>query len=134
VRPRPSGVRYTGGHETAAAAIRGGYDVCERGGVGYRTGADPDRIALAHGDTAKMAQAFKQGAAAVDGVEVVFRTVEGATADGNVLGTPVEWGNLTAEAKRFPGRVGGALGKAGATWGEGRRREVNQHPRPAKSA
>ena len=46
------------------------------------------------------------------GVEIVLRKVDEVTsdeivkADGIVLGTPVEWGNLSAEAKRFLDRVG----------------------------
>jgi NAD(P)H dehydrogenase (quinone) len=88
------------------------------------------RILIAYhsrtGNTEKMAAAIREGAASVAGVEVVLRKVAEATADdivkadGIVLGTPVEWGNLSAEAKRFIDRVGEALGKAGATYGEGR--------------
>src|SRR5450432_1147010 len=81
------------------------------------------RILIAYhsrtGNTEKMAAAIREGAASVAGVEVVLRKVAEATsddivkADGIVLGTPVEWGNLSAEAKRFIDRVGEALGKAG---------------------
>ena len=88
------------------------------------------RILIAYhsrtGNTEKMAAAVREGAASVAGVEIVLRKVADATADdivkadGIVLGTPVEWGNLSAEAKRFLDRVGEALGKAGATYGEGR--------------
>jgi NAD(P)H dehydrogenase (quinone) len=88
------------------------------------------RILIAYhsrtGNTEKMAYAVREGAASVAGVEVVLRKVAEVTAedivkaDGIVLGTPVEWGNLSAEAKRFLDRVGEALGKAGATYGEGR--------------
>jgi NAD(P)H dehydrogenase (quinone) len=94
-------------------------------------GAAPTvRILIAYhsrtGNTEKMAAAVRDGAASVAGVEIVLRKVADATADdivkadGIVLGTPVEWGNLSAEAKRFLDRVGEALGKAGATYGEGR--------------
>ena len=41
-------------------------------------------------------------------------------ADGIVLGSPVEWGSLSVEAKGFLDRVGAVLGKAGPTLGEGR--------------
>ena len=88
------------------------------------------RILIAYhsrtGNTEKMAVAVREGAASVAGVEIVLRKVAEVTpddivkADGIVLGTPVEWGNLSAEAKRFIDRVGEALGKAGATYGEGR--------------
>ncbi len=94
-------------------------------------GAAPTvRILIAYhsrtGNTEKMAAAVREGAASVAGVEIVLRKVAEVTpddivkADGIVLGTPVEWGNLSAEAKRFIDRVGEALGKAGATYGEGR--------------
>jgi NAD(P)H dehydrogenase (quinone) len=78
------------------------------------------------GNTEKMAAAVKEGAASVPGVEIVLRKVDEVTsdeilkADGIILGTPVEWGSLSVEAKRFLDRVGEVLGKAGATYGEGR--------------
>src|SRR5450759_1663825 len=85
--------------------------------------ASPVRILIAYhsrtGNTEKMAAAVREGAASVAGVEIVLRKVAEVTsddivkADGIVLGTPVEWGNLSAEAKRFLDRVGEALGKAG---------------------
>lgn len=88
------------------------------------------RILIAYhsrtGNTEKMAAAVREGAASVAGVEIVLRKVAEVSADdivradGIVLGTPVEWGNLSAEAKRFIDRMGEALGKAGATYGEGR--------------
>jgi len=92
--------------------------------------ATPVRILIAYhsrtGNTEKMAAAVREGAASVTGVEIVLRKVDEVTsddivkADGIVLGTPVEWGNLSAEAKRFLDRVGEALGRAGTTYGEGR--------------
>ena len=92
--------------------------------------ASPVRILIAYhsrtGNTEKMAVAVREGAASVAGVEIVLRKVADVSADdivkadGIVLGTPVEWGNLSAETKRFIDRVGEALGKAGATYGEGR--------------
>jgi NAD(P)H dehydrogenase (quinone) len=59
-------------------------------------------------------------------VEIVLRKVADVSvddivkADGIVLGTPVEWGSLSAEAKSFLDRVGAVLGKAGSNYGEGR--------------
>ena len=78
------------------------------------------------GNTAKLAAAVREGAASVAGAEVLLRAVEEATtndivkSDGIVLGTPVHWGSLSAESKRFLDRVGEALGKASKTLGEGR--------------
>ena len=94
-------------------------------------GAAPTvRILIAYhsrtGNTEKMAAAVREGAASVAGVEIVLRKVAEVSADdiikadGIVLGTPVEWGNLSVEAKRFIDRVGEALGKVGAAYGEGR--------------
>ena len=94
-------------------------------------GAAPTvRILIAYhsrtGNTEKMAAAVREGAASVAGVEIVLRKVAEVSADdiikadGIVLGTPVEWGNLSVEAKRFIDRVGEVLGKAGPTYGEGR--------------
>ena len=92
--------------------------------------ASPVRILIAYhsrtGNTEKMAAAVREGAASVAGVEVVLRKTADVTADdiakadGIVLGTPVEWGSLSAEAKGFLDRVGQVLGKAGPTYGEGR--------------
>ena len=92
--------------------------------------ATPVRILIAYhsrtGNTEKMAAAVKEGAASVPGAEIVRRKVGEVTsdeilkADGIILGTPVEWGSLSVEAKRFLDRVGEVLGKAGATYGEGR--------------
>src|SRR5262245_37650332 len=85
--------------------------------------AAPVRILIAYhsrtGNTERMAVAVRDGAASVKEVEIVLRKVDEVTpddivkADGIVLGTPVEWGNLSSEAKRFLDRVGEALGKAG---------------------
>jgi NAD(P)H dehydrogenase (quinone) len=94
-------------------------------------GAAPTvRILIAYhsrtGNTEKMAAAVREGAASVTGVEIVLRKVADVTsddivkADGIIVGTPVEWGTLSTEAKSFLDRVGAALGKAGATYGEGR--------------
>jgi NAD(P)H dehydrogenase (quinone) len=92
--------------------------------------ASPVRILVAYysetGNTAKLAEAVGQGAAGVEGVVVMTRKVADVTdeeirsADGIVLGSPVQWGNLAAGAKRFLDRVGEVLGKSGKTYGEGR--------------
>jgi NAD(P)H dehydrogenase (quinone) len=92
----------------------------------------PVRILVAYhsqtGNTEKLAMAVRDGAASVPEVEVALRKVGQATAedivkaDGLAIGTPVHWGNLSAETKSFLDRVGAALGlgKKGATFGEGR--------------
>lgn len=92
--------------------------------------AAPVRILVAYhsdtGNTEKMAAAVRDGAASVAGTAIAMRKVgdvtdnEIRTADGIVLGTPVQWGNLSATAKRFLDRVAEVLGKAGKTYGEGR--------------
>jgi NAD(P)H dehydrogenase (quinone) len=92
--------------------------------------APPVRILVAYysetGNTAKMAEAVREGAASVDGAALTLRKVADVTddeiraADGIVLGSPVQWGNLSVGAKRFLDRVGEVLGKAGKTLGEGR--------------
>jgi len=92
--------------------------------------APPVRILVAYhsetGNTEKMAAGVWEGAASVEGAEVLLRKVTDVSAedivkaDGIILGTPVHWGNLSAESKRFLDRVGEALGKAGKTFGEGR--------------
>ena len=98
--------------------------------AGACSAAPPVRILIAYhsqtGNTGKLAAAVRDGAVSVTGVEVVLRAVEEARtddiskADGIVLGTPVHWGNLSAESKRFLDRVAEVLGKAGGTLGEGR--------------
>ena len=92
--------------------------------------APPARILVAYysetGNTEKMASSVREGAASVEGASVTLRKVADVTdeeirsADGIVLGSPVQWGNLSAGAKRFLDRVGEVLGKAGKTLGEGR--------------
>src|SRR5579872_5728091 len=89
----------------------------------------PVRILIAYysetGNTEKLAQAIFKGAAAVEGVEArLHKTAEVKDqeileADGIVVGTPVQWSNATAEAKRFLDRVGAVLWKA-KTNGDGR--------------
>ena len=92
--------------------------------------APPVRILIAYhsetGNTEKMAASVREGAASVEGAAVTLRRVADVTdddiraADGIVLGTPVQWGNFSASAKRFLDRVAEVLGKAGKTYGEGR--------------
>ena len=92
--------------------------------------AGPTRILVAYysqtGNTRKLAEAVRDGAASVAGVTVVLRPVAEAgdqdirTADGILLGTPVHWQNPAVEAKRFVDRVGEVLGKYGKQLGEGR--------------
>jgi NAD(P)H dehydrogenase (quinone) len=90
----------------------------------------PVRILIAYhsetGNTEKLAASVRDGAASVGGAAVTLRKVADVTdddirtADGILLGTPVQWGNFSAPAKRFLDRVGEVLGKAGKTYGEGR--------------
>jgi len=87
------------------------------------------RILIAYhsesGNTEKMAQSIRKGAASVDGVEAtLLKTADVkdddiVRYDGILVGTPVQWANLTAETKRFLDRVGAALWKVKAT-GDGR--------------
>ena len=89
----------------------------------------PVRILIAYhsetGNTEKMAQAVRKGAASVEGVQVTLRKTadvkdqEILQADGIVVGTPVQWSNLSAETKRFLDRVGAVLWAA-KTNGDGR--------------
>ena len=98
--------------------------------VALAAAAPPVRILVAYhsqtGNTEKLAAAVRDGVASVSGVEVMVRKVADARADdivkadGIILGTPVHWGNLSAESKRFLDRVGEVLGKASKTLGEGR--------------
>ncbi len=89
----------------------------------------PARILVAYhsdtGNTGKMAEAIRKGAASVAGVEVMLRKTadvkpeEIVQADGIVVGTPVHWSNASTETRRFLDRVGEALWKA-KTNGDGR--------------
>ncbi|HEY2017887.1 MAG TPA: flavodoxin family protein [Bryobacteraceae bacterium] len=89
----------------------------------------PVRILIAYdtqtGNTAKLAQAIRKGAASVPGVEATLRKTaevkdqEILEADGIVVGSPVQWSNATAETKRLLDRVGAVLWKAGKN-GDGR--------------
>jgi NAD(P)H dehydrogenase (quinone) len=70
------------------------------------------------GNTETFAKAVRDGAASVAGVEVQLRKAGEVTdaeilkADGVVLGTPVHWANISAEAKRFLDHTGDVLWKA----------------------
>jgi len=92
--------------------------------------AAPVRILIAYhsetGNTETLAKSVREGMARVAGVEVMVRKTSDASAedilraDGIVLGTPVYWQDMSAEARRFVERVGEALSKAGKELGEGR--------------
>jgi len=89
----------------------------------------PTRILVAYysetGNTEKMAQAVRRGAASVEGVTVTLTKVSAfkpddiVQYDGVIVGAPVQWSNLAAEGKAFLDRVGAALWKA-KTNGDGR--------------
>jgi len=89
----------------------------------------PTRILVAYhsetGNTARLAQAIRAGAASVSGVEVTLRKTADVSADeilrsdGILLGTPVQWSNVSAETKRFLDHAGDVLWKAKAN-GDGR--------------
>ena len=92
--------------------------------------ATPVRVLVIYysetGNTEQMAASVREGAASVPGTAVTMRKAaevsddEIRTADGILLGSPVQWGSLSVGAKRFIDRVGEVLGKAGKTLGEGR--------------
>ena len=75
----------------------------------------PTRILVAYysetGYTEKLAQSIGKGAASVAGVEVALRKTADVKDDdipgydGILLGTPVQWSNVSAEAKRFLDRA-----------------------------
>jgi NAD(P)H dehydrogenase (quinone) len=88
----------------------------------------PLRVLIAYhsetGNTAKLAQAIAEGASGT-GAAVTLRKIadvrdeEILRADGIIVGTPVQWANLTADTKRFLDRVGAVLWKAKSN-GDGR--------------
>ncbi|HWR54063.1 MAG TPA: flavodoxin family protein [Bryobacteraceae bacterium] len=90
----------------------------------------PLRILIAYhsetGNTAKLAQAVREGAAAVGGVEVTMRKTAEVTgrdmtsADAVLVGTPVYWGSVSGETKSFLDRLANTLRKARPEMGEGR--------------
>ena len=67
------------------------------------------------GNTEKLARAVHAGAASVPDVIAVLRKAADVsdqdilTADGLIVGTPVQWANLSAETKRLLDRVGAVL-------------------------
>jgi NAD(P)H dehydrogenase (quinone) len=77
------------------------------------------------GNTEKLAQAVRDGAASVAGVTVSlrktaeFKPEEIVQYDGVAVGTPVHWSNMSTETRGFLDRIGGALWKAKAN-GDGR--------------
>lgn len=89
----------------------------------------PVRILVAFhsetGNTEKIAQAIRDGAKLVQGVEVTLQRTADVkdetipTFDGIVMGTPVHWANLSTESRRFLDRLGAALAKT-KVWGDGR--------------
>jgi NAD(P)H dehydrogenase (quinone) len=98
--------------------------------LGATTGAAQTRqtrILIAYhsdtGQTARLGEAVREGAARVEGVSITLRRVEEASeedieaADGIVLGTPVQWATLSADAKNFLDRLAAVLGDG---LGEGR--------------
>lgn len=90
----------------------------------------PLRILIAYhsetGNTAKLALAVRDGAVAAGGVEVTIRKTSEVTeremisADAVLVGTPVYWGSVSAEAKAFLDRLANTLRKARPDMGEGR--------------
>src|SRR5262245_60727264 len=89
--------------------------------------AAPVKVLIAYhsetGNTAALAAAVREGAAAVEGVEVVLKksadvkAEEIVSADGVLIGTPVHWQTLSGETKKFLDRMAEALNKP---WGEGK--------------
>lgn len=70
-------------------------------------------------NTEAFARAIHEGVVSVDGAQGVLRNqsdvadAEIADADGILVGTPVHWGNLSANTKGFMDRMGGVLASAG---------------------
>jgi NAD(P)H dehydrogenase (quinone) len=89
----------------------------------------PTRVLVSYdsqsGNTEKLAQAIQKGAASVEGAEVTLKKTADVRdedilrSDGILLGTPIHWSNVSAEAKRFLDHVGAVLSKS-KTIGEGR--------------
>jgi NAD(P)H dehydrogenase (quinone) len=89
----------------------------------------PVRILVAFhsesGNTARVAEAVRKGAASVGGVAVTLQKAAEVTDeevlryDGIVFGAPVHWQSAAADGKRFLDRVAGAHQKAKVT-GDGR--------------
>lgn len=89
----------------------------------------PTRILVSYdsrtGNTEKLAQAVRSGAASVAGIEVTLRKAAEVKAeeilqyDGIVVGTPVHWSNLSAPTKSLLDTIGNTLWRAKTT-GDGR--------------
>src|SRR3954464_11752788 len=89
----------------------------------------PVRILISYhsdtGNTEKLAQAVRKGAASVDGVAVTLKKdsdvkdEELTRYDGIAFGAPVHWANVAADGKRFLDRVAAAYWKEKLT-GDGR--------------
>ena len=77
------------------------------------------------GNTEKLAQAVRTGAASIAGITVTLRKASEvkdddiAQADGIVVGTPVQWSTASTETRRLLDRIGAVLGKS-KTLGDGR--------------
>lgn len=92
--------------------------------------ADKTTILVAYhsetGNTESLAKAIVEGISSVSGAEPVLRSVSEVKdedirqADGILVGTPVQWGGLSARAKDFVDRVGRVLGEGKGQHGEGR--------------
>ncbi len=88
---------------------------------------EPARILVAYhsetGNTAALAEAVREGAARVEGVQAAARRVEDVrdeeirAAAGILIGTPVHWQTLSAPVKAFLDRMGRVLGPE---YGEGK--------------
>jgi len=69
------------------------------------------------GNTAKLAEAVRGGAASVEQVTVTLRKAADVKdedilqADGIVVGTPVQWSNASTETRRLLDRIGSVLGR-----------------------
>src|SRR4051812_15514569 len=70
------------------------------------------------GNTAKLAEAVRTGAASIEGVTVTLRKAADVQdsdilqADGVVIGTPIQWSNASTEVRRLLDRIGAVLGKS----------------------
>ncbi len=78
------------------------------------------------GNTESLAKTIVEGISSVPNTEPVLRSVSEVkdedirNADGILVGTPVQWGGLSARAKDFVDRVGRVLGEGEGQHGEGR--------------
>jgi len=85
------------------------------------------------GETESFARAVLEGVGTVEGARGVLRKhadvteKEIAAADGILVGSPVHWGNLSTETKRFIDRMGGVLASGGELGADSR--AANRPPR-----